>query len=417
MGAAISSPSRRLPALAVAVIFCLAALLPASTASAADSWQFYLTIGQSVTGEGASQDAQFAYALTPDGGGAAYDITLTGTQTVQAGPVTVQKPGVYTYSIRCTTLGQGGYVTDSRAYNVWAYVLRGADPVVLVSDSDGNKIDGLNFAHSFVKIPDPVGPIEPADPDVPPGTDDPTPGDDTPDKPDAPDKKPDKPKPKPPKSDPSDPGSGSGSGSGSSGSGSGSSGSGSTGSDSTDADATDGAITEATEATPSAVQDTAGAGEDGDIGGNPAGTRGDAEANNGSRDTLPGFSARDMERLDAQTGNPFVDLARGNVAWGSLSTNSTWSLLNALLAIAALAITALYAAFAIRRKEWKYAKRAKALAASVLASGLATILFVVITTNLSQPMTWITKWTPIAVVLFAVLVVLANIPKARARED
>jgi hypothetical protein len=153
-------------------------------------------------------------------------------------------------------------------------------------------------------------------------------------------------------------------------------------------------------------------------------TRAEVDMAGNAPEPLPGFSAEDMARLEAQTGNPFVDLFRGNVVWGHPFTDATWSLLNALMAIAAFILAVIFSAHIIRERRnrrgagavWEADKtrdrRVAALNKAVAVAGLVTVAFVALTADPSKPMTWVNQWTPPAAALFVVQLVLLTLCEA-----
>jgi hypothetical protein len=172
------------------------------------------------------------------------------------------------------------------------------------------------------------------------------------------------------------------------------------------------------------LQEAQSSGEaDGQGGGSAGdGAPGETDIAENTPDALPGFSAEDMARLKAQTGNPFVDLYRGNIAWGNLLTDATWSLLNTLIAIASFIIAAMLIAGAIagvirrRRLDAGEAEtrssRVTALNISVAVAGMFIFLFTLILAlgiEYPQPVTWINKWTPMTAALLAAQVVFVAV--------
>jgi hypothetical protein len=190
--------------------------------------------------------------------------------------------------------------------------------------------------------------------------------------------------------------------------------------------------------------DGADSGSDGPGGGAGA-ARGEADIAGGTPEALPGFSDEDMARLEAQTGNPFVDLARGNVAWGNFLTDATWSLLNVSMAVAAFLLSAIVLWGMFRRRDLlpvgaaearKDAKtkmnrplfvlqlpadaaearknRAAFMDVSISVVGLFVFMFTFILllgSQEPQPLTWVNKWTPMTIALLAGQVALAPVGK------
>jgi uncharacterized repeat protein (TIGR02543 family) len=127
---------------------------------------------------------------------------------------------------------------------------------------------------------------------------------------------------------------------------------------------------------------------------------------------VSGLSQEEIIQLQAQTGNPFVDLANGNVPLGSTAVQGAWSLLSLIVSLLALFSTlALVLSGLIRRRkheqdtsEGSAHKTSPYLILMIVAAvvGVLTPVVWLVLDTLSQPMVWINSWT-VFVIAFLVL--------------
>jgi hypothetical protein len=131
---------------------------------------------------------------------------------------------------------------------------------------------------------------------------------------------------------------------------------------------------------------------------------------------LPGFSETDLAKLEAQTGNPFVDLANGNVPLGNLVVEGVWSLSSLIFVLLALVNAARVLPVILRRRreealQQAYASedasgrgRGRALGWLTVVLGVATLILWWLLDDLSHPMAWVNRWTTPVGVTFLVQV-------------
>jgi hypothetical protein len=142
------------------------------------------------------------------------------------------------------------------------------------------------------------------------------------------------------------------------------------------------------------------------------------------------FSAEDEAKFAKQTGNPFLDVFRGNVPLGSFFVKGAWSLLSAVITLAAviLAIIQIFGAI-LRRKnlssvevfdestESKRKKLARIARVVAIILGVAAIVTWIYLEDFSLPMVWVNQWTTIIGSIFIAQVVMLIICAATSAEE
>lgn len=121
--------------------------------------------------------------------------------------------------------------------------------------------------------------------------------------------------------------------------------------------------------------------------------------------------------MDAQSGNPFADIANGNVPLGGLSYDTAWGFVNLLLAVLSVLMALLMFVVLLRRRST--GRLVTPLRFITLVTGVLTGLLFLLLENLTQPMVFINKWTPLMTLLFvaqAVLLVVQQVAKKRSEE-
>ncbi|MCL2562613.1 MAG: hypothetical protein FWE08_01065 [Oscillospiraceae bacterium] len=186
----------------LSVFICLISSLSIPAAYAATAGQVTLTIQQSFVSDGTSAPPSgiFTYRLTPrtpaapmPGGSTSegYTFTVTGTDTVQIGPIRFTETGVYVYELRSITEDRPGHIIDRQVYTITVHVTEDLTAIVIISVEDDSKISEMAFDHSYTpqNTPDPTPPQPPPPPPPPSAPDTPTPAPPpgTPGKPDIPD--------------------------------------------------------------------------------------------------------------------------------------------------------------------------------------------------------------------------------------
>jgi hypothetical protein len=135
---------------------------------------------------------------------------------------------------------------------------------------------------------------------------------------------------------------------------------------------------------------------------------------------VSGLSISDIAKVNAQTGNPFIDTISGNVPLGSISTQGAWSALSmlltaiALLNLLALASAKLVSLFRSRnlagRTPSQHTEEADAyhgghmaqLLLAVVASAILTPALWLLLDDLTQPLVFANCWTMAVIVVFVI---------------
>jgi uncharacterized repeat protein (TIGR02543 family) len=147
-----------------------------------------------------------------------------------------------------------------------------------------------------------------------------------------------------------------------------------------------------------------------------------------------GFTQQDVERFEAQTGNPLADLFNGNVPLGSGKSSAVWSLLSLIFAVIAVIITVLLAIGSLARRrnggsEIEYSvygrdeaekrrRRGRLLKLLACIVGILTLIIWLVLDDTSLPMAWINRYTPIVTVFFVIQIALFAVYRVRrGRQD
>lgn len=149
----------------------------------------------------------------------------------------------------------------------------------------------------------------------------------------------------------------------------------------------------------------------------------------GEDDTIAdGPIASNEERMAAQSGNPFADIAGGNVPLGGFGQSSAWSLLNLFMALGSFAMAFYLLISSLRRRKLEYADEAgeseyrksgkrflnPLRILSILASVITIVLFLLLD-NMSDPMVWVNQWTLLLLTSFVVSVLFNVLQVIRSR--
>jgi predicted outer membrane repeat protein len=150
--------------------------------------------------------------------------------------------------------------------------------------------------------------------------------------------------------------------------------------------------------------------------------------------TEEGFSDDEIQRMEAQTGNIFVDIAAGNVPLGNIIVTVPWSLLSLILSLVAVIISVLLmVGIFLRRKNGKdgdeeqnatYREDGKEegeekrsgggiMRVLTVIAGILTPIVWLILDDLTQPIVWINKWTIVVALVFVLHLIFLFVYKAR----
>jgi uncharacterized repeat protein (TIGR02543 family) len=134
-----------------------------------------------------------------------------------------------------------------------------------------------------------------------------------------------------------------------------------------------------------------------------------------------GFSQSDEAKIEAQTGNPLIDIIRGDVPLGSTGSFETWGLLNLLRGIAAVALSALMIMLTLLRRRREEddgdvrANRMSVVKVGAALAGLITLIAELILDDFDLPVSWFNRWTILIGALFMVHIILLIVGALRGR--
>ena len=149
----------------VLLLHCLISGLFVTTALGAEPGQVTLTIKQALTNYGsttAPPSQTFTYRLAPKqascpmpagSDAAGFDFAITGTDSMNIGPLRFTNEGKYIYEVTQTTKPQPGYTLSREAYQLEIYIDNNLHAAVMAYNNDGTKAEDINFAHSFNLLP------------------------------------------------------------------------------------------------------------------------------------------------------------------------------------------------------------------------------------------------------------------------
>jgi amino acid transporter len=142
-----------------------------------------------------------------------------------------------------------------------------------------------------------------------------------------------------------------------------------------------------------------------------------------------GFTQREVEQLEAQTGNILQDLLDGKVPRGNGKSSAVWSLLSLILSVIAVIITVLLVIGSLARRrngdsETEYSvygrdetekrrRRGRLLKLLTCIVGILTLIIWLVLDDTSLPMAWFNRYTPIVAVFFIVHLALFAVYRIR----
>jgi uncharacterized repeat protein (TIGR02543 family) len=125
----------------------------------------------------------------------------------------------------------------------------------------------------------------------------------------------------------------------------------------------------------------------------------------GTSTTQEVFSETERAQIEAQTGNPLVDLVNGNLPLGALNITGAWSLASMLLALIAFIVALIQGIVLLAGRQREGA--AFGLALAVCAAGAMVPMVWLAFDRLNGPIVWFNSWTPmVAVALILQIVAL-----------
>ena len=136
--------------------------------------------------------------------------------------------------------------------------------------------------------------------------------------------------------------------------------------------------------------------------------------------------------VENQTGNPFVDIANGNVPLGNTNTTGVWSLLSFILSVAGIAIALIFTLGAVMRgrqvsaleqmgassEEWLSLMKRRGIILRVLTIvvGVITLVTWLMLDDFTLGMVWINNHTITVGIMFAVTVALCILTNIRDKK-
>jgi uncharacterized repeat protein (TIGR02543 family) len=128
-----------------------------------------------------------------------------------------------------------------------------------------------------------------------------------------------------------------------------------------------------------------------------------------SNQKFDGFSIKDVQRLESQSGNVITDLLDGNVPRGFAKAKGVWGFSNLIIAVLAfaLAVTTILRSIA-KRKQLYFSKTTYILRTASIICGLVAVIVWLVVEQITAQVVWINQWTvPLAILFSAQVVIMA----------
>jgi len=106
-------------------------------------------------------DAPMPYGSNSNG----YTFTISGASNVNLGSISFSSPGIFVYTLRCTTGSASGFTIDRRVYTIEVHVTNESQVTVIVYANGDVKVPGIYFKHIYRMHPS--GPTNPTNPNRP----------------------------------------------------------------------------------------------------------------------------------------------------------------------------------------------------------------------------------------------------------
>jgi hypothetical protein len=117
------------------------------------------------------------------------------------------------------------------------------------------------------------------------------------------------------------------------------------------------------------------------------------------------FSENERGQIEAQTGNPVVDIANDNVPFGGINITGAWSVLSLIQSVIALLLAvSLGLTMCLARAPRRTVTLLRILGVCI---GVAVPLVWLTSDRLNDAMVWVNSWTPVVTVVLVVQVVIA----------
>jgi hypothetical protein len=153
--------------------------------------------------------------------------------------------------------------------------------------------------------------------------------------------------------------------------------------------------------------------------GQPRAGQPSADEQTGPLPPVLGLGEGDLSKLDAQTGNPVIDIPGDNVPLGNLAVSGAWSLASFTLCLASLLFALLFSSRVLSILRSKSAEgetimrrltgTGAALRVLALLMSLVSLLVWLVLDDTSKPMSWVNSYTIVFGTLFLSELLLAVI--------
>ena len=158
----------RIVLMILLTLICLGGVLSGPSAHATGVVQVTFTVRQLFTNNSLSAPPSevFTYQLLPQTPNApmplnsdmhAYSFSIIGTHDVDIGPISFNEPGLYVYTLICTTDHMPGYIQNRKIYTIEVYISNEPEASIVFL-GDNAKAEELAFEHIYDSQPDKSNP-------------------------------------------------------------------------------------------------------------------------------------------------------------------------------------------------------------------------------------------------------------------
>lgn len=163
---------KKIIALCLMFVCCMTVLSAQAAYAASGSNSVTLPVVQTFSKpDSSSADGTFTYKLTakearnpmPSGSmGGVYTFTVSGTGSIEIGPISFTQPGTYHYeAMQSVTAPRTGYTYDMQIYTVTVYAGTDVETSVVIKKEDGSKADSIRFENQYAPLAS-----DPSDPEA-----------------------------------------------------------------------------------------------------------------------------------------------------------------------------------------------------------------------------------------------------------
>ena len=154
---------REIRALTTSLMLTLLLIVSAPEAVFAAGNVPTFTIKQVFTTSSTEVDDTFLYRLTPldlthpmphSEANGDYLFNLTGTESVELGPIVFTHSGFYRYELaQVISQRKSGYTYDTRVYIIEAQVAKNLETLIVIYSGDGEKVEAAEFHNAYYALP------------------------------------------------------------------------------------------------------------------------------------------------------------------------------------------------------------------------------------------------------------------------